>query len=107
MFAPVNEVGVTSLDVRLPLGPLLDADPNFFRTDMVNGALDQVQSGGKTWALPISIQPFVLRYDPTALADANIVVLPEGWTVNQFVDALNVIKPLVGNAPAYYPYEFT
>jgi ABC-type glycerol-3-phosphate transport system substrate-binding protein len=53
------------------------------------------------------VQPYVLRYDPTALSGAGIVVPPEGWTINQFVDALNVIKPLVGDVPAFYPEEFS
>ena len=107
MYAPGNEIGTTDLSLRLPLDPLLNADPYFDPDDMVKGAMAQVQLDGATWALPISVKPYVLRYDPAALSAANITLPPEGWTLNQFVDALNVIKPLVGDAPAFYPYEFT
>jgi ABC-type glycerol-3-phosphate transport system substrate-binding protein len=105
MFAPGNEIGFTDLSLRLPLDPLLSADPNFDPNDMLNGAMAQVQSEGQTWALPISVMPYVLRYDPAALAGAGITVPPEGWTINQFVDALNVIEPLVGDVPAFYTFD--
>ncbi len=107
MVAPNNEIGFTDLSLRLPLDPLLSADPNFDPNDVVKGAMAQVQLDGLTWALPISIYPYVLRYDAVALAEAGITVPPEGWTINQFVDALNIIKPLVGDAPAFYPQEYS
>jgi ABC-type glycerol-3-phosphate transport system substrate-binding protein len=107
MFAPENDLGFSDLSLRLPLDPLLNADPNFDPNDMVNGALAQVQRDGATWALPVGVKPYVLRYDAAALAEAGITVSPEGWTINQFVDALNVVKPLVGDAPAFYPDEYS
>jgi len=76
----------------LDLQPLIDADPNFNRDDVLAGVMQQVQRDNGTWALPVSIYPYVLRYNTQMLADAGVTIPENGWTAGEFLDALNQLQ---------------
>jgi ABC-type glycerol-3-phosphate transport system substrate-binding protein len=87
----------------LSLDPFLDADPDFDRGDVFDGVLTQLQSGNRTWGLPMTLEPSILTYDPDVFARAG-VPLPDpmtGWTSDHFIDALHQLKNYlpVGTVP--------
>lgn len=88
----------------LNIDPFTDADPNFDRSDFIGDALSQVERDNKLWALPIVIQPEVLWYDEKALTDANAILPVNGWTVEEFNDALQMLKSVSENeTPPFVP----
>src|SRR5262249_9800665 len=67
----------------------------------VGNTLAGVQQGDNTYALPIDLEPFIMRYSSDKFTAAN---LPQPadytWTVQQFNDALTALKPNTqGQAP--------
>jgi ABC-type glycerol-3-phosphate transport system substrate-binding protein len=90
--------------VYLNIDPFTDADPNFDRSDFIGDALAQVERDNKLWALPIVIQPEVLWYDEAAFLDAGVLSPVSGWTVDEFNDALRMLKTASENgAPPFVP----
>ncbi len=88
----------------LNIDPFTDADPNFDRSDFIGDALSQVERDNKLWALPIVIQPEVLWYDEKAFTDANVLSPTNGWTVDEFNDALQMLKSASENeTPPFIP----
>jgi len=51
-----------------------------------------VQQDNKTWALPLTLSPQVMEYDPEAFARAGVPEPEGGWTVDEFVNALQALK---------------
>lgn len=88
----------------LNIDPFTDADPGFDRSDFLGDALAQVERDNKLWALPIVIQPEVLWYDEKAFTEANITPPVNGWTVDEFNDALRMLKSASENGvPPFIP----
>ena len=77
----------------LNLDPFLDADVSFDRSDLVGNALAMVQKDNHTYALPIVIQPELLRYNSDLFTQDNVPAPTAGWTIDQFNDALHALKP--------------
>ncbi len=102
-YLPYNAVPNLDQSTVLNLDPFLDADPSFDRNDIVGNALSLVQKDAKTWALPITIQPEVLRYNTTLFASAGIPAPENGWTIDQFNDALRALKPTADDAIPFVP----
>ncbi|MEO8609576.1 MAG: hypothetical protein ABI690_16915 [Chloroflexota bacterium] len=92
-YVPLNYVQQIDMTSILNLDPFMDADPTFDRNDVVGGVLAQMQRDNKTWALPIVIQPEGLKYDGDAFNRAGIPAPENGWTINNFNDALKTLKP--------------
>ncbi|MBZ0287328.1 MAG: extracellular solute-binding protein, partial [Anaerolineae bacterium] len=92
-YLPYNAVPNIDTSTVLSLDPYLDADPTFDRNDVVGNALSLIQKDNKTWALPIIIQPEVLRYNTDMFAQAGVPAPTNGWTIDQFNDALRALKP--------------
>jgi ABC-type glycerol-3-phosphate transport system substrate-binding protein len=90
-YLPSNAVGEDT-SMLLNLDPFFDSDFNFDESDYLPGVLDQVTRNDRIWALPIDLQPLVLRYDSRQFAELGIPEPMNGWTVDQFADALNRIK---------------
>ncbi|MEO8611323.1 MAG: hypothetical protein ABI690_25730 [Chloroflexota bacterium] len=92
-YLPYNAVPSIDESTVLSLDPYLDADASFDRNDVVGTAMSLVQKDNKTWALPIIITPEVLRYNIDMFTQAGIPAPTNGWTVDQFTDALKALKP--------------
>jgi ABC-type glycerol-3-phosphate transport system substrate-binding protein len=92
--------------VALNLDPLIAADPNFDADDFVPGALQQVTFEGQLYGYPLIVQFEVLDYDINAFEEAGIPLPNDGWTANDFIDALNRLKPYTGDAPVFSTTRF-
>jgi len=91
-YLPLNYVPQIDPTTILNLDPFMDADASFDRSDVINGVLPQVQRDDKTWAFPIVIQPDGIKYDADAFQKAGIPLPENGWTINEFTDALKTLK---------------
>jgi len=98
-----NAVPSAQLDTLLPLDPLMASDTTFDKNDYVGNVLAQVQRDNKIWALPITVQPTILRYDPTRFANAGATLPKEDWTVADFNNALKALKINPGDPPPFIP----
>ena len=104
-YMPSNPVSGGTLNGVISLDPFIDADPTFDKADIVGGALQQVQFDNRTWALPMVIQPEVLRYNPTLFTEAGVPLPENGWTVDQFVDALRRLKSTADDPTPFIPRD--
>ncbi|MEZ4671075.1 MAG: extracellular solute-binding protein [Anaerolineae bacterium] len=91
-YQPNNLVPDIDLSKILSLDPYLDADPDFDRSDVLPGVMQQLERDGKTWAYPITIQPSVLWYNTETFDKAGLVSPETGWTVDTFGEALTALK---------------
>jgi ABC-type glycerol-3-phosphate transport system substrate-binding protein len=105
-FASSNVVPTADLSLLRSLDPLLAADPTYDPNDMVNGAIQQVQRDGQTWALPVMIQPLAMRYDPDLFAQVGAVQPFTGGTPEEFEYALQALKDLTGDSAPFVPRTF-
>lgn len=103
---PYNAVPDLDLTAVLNLDPFLDADSSFDRNDVLGNTLAQLQRDNKTWGLPLDIQPQMMRYDPDQLAQAGVSAPTNGWSIDQFVDALKALKQNTGDDPPFDPRDF-
>ncbi len=92
-YLPYNFVPSMYPGAILSLDPFLDADKAFDKADLLGGVLPQIQRDNKTWALPVAIQPAILKYDAAKLSKVGITVPVSGWVVDSFIDALKTLKP--------------
>lgn len=99
-YLPENAVSMLDAGSVLPLDPLMNADPAFDRTDYLNGVLSAVQRDGQTYALPLDLEPLVLRYDSARFSAAHLPEPGSAWTVEDFTAALAALQPdSQGQAP--------
>ncbi len=98
-YLPFNGVPSAKLSSLLNLDPLIASDTTFDKNDVVGNLWSQLQRDGKTWALPIIIQPSLLKYNADLLSKAGIKPPTKGWTIDAFVDALKILKPMSSGAP--------
>lgn len=104
---PYNGVTSADLSTLLSLDPLLDTDATFDRNDVIGNTLQQLQQDNRTWAYPIAIDPRLLQYNPEVFAMMGVTEPVEGWTTDEFIDALRQLKeysaelkPFNGNDPS-------
>ncbi len=93
-YQPYNQVPSMKLEDFLSIEPFMDADPNVDRNDFIGTVLDQMQRDGHTWGYPIIMQPSVMWYDQDLFTQAGLPSPEQGWTVDQFEDALRTLKGL-------------
>ncbi len=91
-YLPFNNVPNSNLNLLLNLDPFLSADNTFDKADVLNGILPQLQRDNKTWALPIVIEPSILKYDSEKFGKSGVPAPVGIWTVDQFRDALKSLK---------------
>jgi ABC-type glycerol-3-phosphate transport system substrate-binding protein len=92
-YLPYNALSRIDTTSILALDPFLNADANFIASDVVNGALQQVQRDNLTWALPLNLQPAVLRYDAARFEQVGLPAPVNSWTVSDFQNALAILHP--------------
>ncbi len=104
-YLPYN--GVPGLDPSLVLNldPFIDADRAIDKSDFVGNTLAQVQLDNKIWAFPLVIMPQILRYQSDLLAKAGVTVPENGWTIDQFVDALHALKTAYPDQKPFEPRD--
>lgn len=86
------------------LDPFLDADPGFDPNDVVGGVMQQLQKDSRTWAYPLTIRPMALSYNPDIFQQAGVPTPDNGWTAQQFVDALQQLQGYLGDTP-FVPHD--
>ncbi|HEX2621914.1 MAG TPA: extracellular solute-binding protein, partial [Phototrophicaceae bacterium] len=94
-YQPYNTVPSLDQANFLSMDPLMDADPTFDRNDFIGNVLDQVKRDNRIWAYPIMIQPSVLWYDADLFARAGLPSPEQGWTVDDFDNALKTLHGLL------------
>jgi ABC-type glycerol-3-phosphate transport system substrate-binding protein len=97
LYLPYNQVPFMPLENYLSLDPLIDADPTFDRADFIGTSLDQLQRDNRIWAYPIMLQPAVLWYDSALFDQAGLPSPEQGWTVDEFENALRTLKGSLEN----------
>jgi ABC-type glycerol-3-phosphate transport system substrate-binding protein len=90
-----NVVAGNDVSSLLNLDPLLDTDLNFDRNDVVGNALVQLQQDNRTYGIPIVIQPQMLQYDTELFRLAGVPEPIDGWTIDEFADALRLLSSVV------------
>lgn len=95
---PVQGMDVSQV---LNIDPFLDTDPTFSRNDVIGNVLAQLQRDNKTWALPLVLQPQVLRYNRELFEQFGLPSPAGGWTVEQFTDALRTLKENEGDSSPF------
>jgi ABC-type glycerol-3-phosphate transport system substrate-binding protein len=91
-YLPFNAVPNTNPNLLLNLDPFLSADSTFDKTDVLGNIMTQLQRDNKTWALPIDVEPAILKYDEERFNKAGAQLPVKGWTLDEFRDATKVLK---------------
>jgi len=99
-----NGVQSADLNLLLNLDPLMSADAELDPSDFVGSILSEVQVNGQTWALPITVQPQVLRYNEDLFMQAGVPLPENGWTIAEFEDALRRVKEVLVD-PEAAPFQ--
>jgi ABC-type glycerol-3-phosphate transport system substrate-binding protein len=94
-YAPYSVVQTLPLDTILSLDPFLSADSTYNAADFVKGTLTQVTRDNKLYGLPTNVQPTVMWYEPTTLANAGVASPASGWGVDKFADSLKQLAPII------------
>ncbi|MEZ4671076.1 MAG: extracellular solute-binding protein [Anaerolineae bacterium] len=102
-YLPYNAVPNIDLTLLFPLDPYLDADPAFDRSDQVGNALELVSKDNQTWALPIVVQPEILWFNKDLFERNGIPTPTDGWTIDQFADAVKLLKINPDDPPPFVP----
>ncbi len=84
----------------LALNPLIDADPGLMREAVVG--LAAFDADHKIYGLPLGIEVVALRYDKDQFDKTGVPLPTEGWTIDQFLDALKQIRAQSPDQPAFY-----
>ncbi len=82
------------IDIKtlLNIDPYLASDSAFDKSNMVGNVMSQVTRDNKVWALPVVIEPSILKYDVERFNKAGVQVPASGWTVDTFADALKKLN---------------
>jgi ABC-type glycerol-3-phosphate transport system substrate-binding protein len=91
-YLPYNAVPNVGLNLLLNLDPFITADSTFDKSDVLGNIMAQVQRDNKIWALPVTIEPAILKYDSEKFSKAGAVAPTNGWSVDAFKDALKTLK---------------
>lgn len=102
LYLPYNDVPNGDLSAFASLDAFLNSDPSFDASDVVGNLLTQFQRNGKTWALPLEMNPQILRYNAKKFATAKLVAPQNGWNIAELekdVIALKSAYPSSQQAP--------
>ncbi len=103
VYASFNAVTPDRLPELINFDPLLAADPNFDKADMLGNTLSQVTLDNKVWMLPSDLSPYVLKYDSDRFSQDGIPLPGPTWTIQQFADALKTLKGDSTGQPGFVP----
>lgn len=93
--------GVTHLqpNTLFSLDPLMMSDSDFNPSDFLPYVFDFVTFEGQTYGYPFLVQYEVLDYNIPRFEQANLNQPNHDWTVNDFIVALEMLKPIANDAP--------
>ncbi len=91
-FLPNNAVPNTDLGLLIALDPFIGADKTFDKSDVVGSVMSQLQRDNKTWALPVAIEPGILRYNSDKFAKSRVAAPGVSWTIDAFRDTIKALK---------------
>src|SRR5262249_10809406 len=77
----------------LNLDPFLAADTTFDKADLVGNIMAQLTRDNKVWALPVIIEPEILRYNSLQFSKSGAIDPGISWTIDAFNDAVKALKP--------------
>lgn len=92
-YLPYNAIPNTTLGVLMNIDPFIAADKTFDKADVVGNVMAQLERDNKTWALPVIIEPSILRYNGDQFNRANVPAPGSSWTIDAFKDAVTALKP--------------
>lgn len=99
-YLPYSSPSLANVRGLLSLDPFLDADPSFDPQDVIGNVFDQFRFENAIWAYPLTMHPAVMWYDPNAFAQAGVPMPDNGWSIEDFTDALVQIKATVPDGAA-------
>ncbi|HEX3049350.1 MAG TPA: extracellular solute-binding protein [Aggregatilineaceae bacterium] len=105
-YTPSNQVPSANLSLLRSLDPLLASDMAFSPNDLVGNVLSQLQRDGQTWAIPLVIEPVVMRVDPDLFAQAGVTIPNGTWNVDEFESALRALKYNPDDPAPFAPQGF-
>jgi multiple sugar transport system substrate-binding protein len=73
------------------LDPWIESDKTFKTDDFYPGALPLFQGDGKTWGVPVGMDPFVLYYNKDLFDKAGVPYPTASWTWDDFLQAATKI----------------
>lgn len=76
----------------LALNPLMSADPNYDPNSFLPGVLDAVKVADLLYGYPLTVQPITMWINKDKFAEANIPIPANGWTTNEFVNAVAALS---------------
>lgn len=94
-----NAVTTGDLSLLFTVDPFLTTDANLDMSNFVNGTLDQISRDGAMWAVPLSLTPTVMWYNPEIFAEADLPEPTNEWTISEFVDVLNALDSVTDGEP--------
>jgi ABC-type glycerol-3-phosphate transport system substrate-binding protein len=102
-YLSYNRVAGGDTKNLLPLDPFLDTDAAFDKSDVVGGALAQLQKNNKTWGYPLVIQTQVLSYNSQTFTTNNVPEPKNNWTIDAFNNALKALKTNASDPEPFVP----
>jgi ABC-type glycerol-3-phosphate transport system substrate-binding protein len=95
-YFPRNIIPLLDLSVLQPLDAFLATDPTFDRSDIPAALWPQVTVNDQIYALPVTLTPLMMWYNPKDFKAVGIDVPENSWMISDFLDAvahLNEISP--------------
>jgi ABC-type glycerol-3-phosphate transport system substrate-binding protein len=97
-----NYVPEIDLTLLQPLDPFLSTDATFDRSDIPNLIWPLVTRDEQTYALPMTLLPLMMWYNPTDFEAAGVFPPEMGWTISEFMDALKLLKEAQSDKKPYH-----
>lgn len=85
------------LSLLLPIDPYLNADNTIDKGDFIGTSLNSFQANNLTYGLPMMIEPELLRLDVAQFEKAGVPLPDDGWTMDEFLNALSTLKAASGD----------
>lgn len=104
-YLPYNAVPQLQDNSVLNLDPFTDADPQFDRNDFAGNTLSLVERDNKLWALPLIVQPRILRFQHQLFEQAGVSAPDSGWTFDAFIDTLQRLKAQDAGTKVFEPRD--
>jgi ABC-type glycerol-3-phosphate transport system substrate-binding protein len=90
-YQSYNSVQTADLSLIRNLDPYMQADASFDPGDMVTATIEQVSREMMLWAMPMSLSPQTLWFDPAAFATAGLPEPDNTWTVSEWENAMRTL----------------
>ncbi len=84
-------VEATAAGYWLDLAPLVAADPDLAENNFYPVAWRAFRWRNGMWALPSTVEPQLLAYDPKAFDEAGLTYPDEHWTIDNFAEAARAL----------------